>query len=354
MDRFSVEVSPWIWGPLAFVVWLAVLYSLKRVLFSAIRKHAQRTSSELDDILVAALGRPLNVLIWAGGLYVLIHVLPLGAGWDRALSVLMILSVVLAIVLFVDRLTRGLLDCYEPKTDFVRSSRNLIQGGVRALVLAIGIFIILDSLGVSITPLVASLGVGSLAVALALQDTLSNFFAGVQVLVDKPLQVGDFVRLESGEEGFVTKVGLRSTWIRMLPNNMIVVPNSKLIGGQILNYYLPEPEMSTLVQVGVHYDSDLEHVERVTIDEARKVMAGVEKGVPEFDPFIRYHTFGDSSINFTVILRTREVVGRYLIQHEFIKRLHRRYREEGIVIPFPIRTLEVNREDLEILAGRGR
>ena len=175
-------------------------------------------------------------------------------------------------------------------------------------------------------------------------------FAGVQVVIDKPIQVGHFVRLESGQEGFVTKVGLRSTWIRMLPNNMLVVPNAKLISGQIINYYLPEPEMSTRVQVGVHYDSDLEHVERVTIEVARQIMSEIENGVPEFEPFIRYHTFGDSSINFTVILRTREVVGRYLIQHEFVKRLHQRYNEEGISIPFPIRTLDVNREDLEILA----
>ncbi|MCK4548231.1 MAG: mechanosensitive ion channel, partial [Candidatus Eisenbacteria sp.] len=152
-------------------------------------------------------------------------------------------------------------------------------------------------------------------------------------------------------EGFIEKVGLRSTWIRMLPNNIVIVPNAKLISGQILNYYLPEREMSTLVQVGVHYDSDLEHVERVTIETGREVMAEIENGVPEFDPFIRYHTFDDSSINFSVILRTREVVGRYLIKHEFIKRLHKRYNEEGIVIPFPIRTLEVSQGDLGLLAG---
>lgn len=352
MERITVEgISPWIWGPLAFVVWLVALYSVKRLLFSAIRRHALRTSSKVDDILVASLSAPLAVLIWAGGWYILVHVLPLGPGWDRTLSVVMMFSVVLAIVLFVDRLTRGLLDHYEPKVDFVRSSRNLVQGGIRAAILVLGVFIILDSLGISITPLVASLGVGSLAVALALQDTLGNFFAGVQVVIDKPLQVGHFVRLESGEEGYVVKVGLRSTWIRMLPNNIVVVPNSKLVSGLILNYYLPEPEMSTLVQVGVHYNSDLEHVERVTIDVAQKVMAEVEGGVAAFEPFIRYHTFGESSINFTVILRTREVVNRYLITHEFVKKLHKRFKEEGIVIPFPIRTLDVKREDLELLAS---
>jgi small-conductance mechanosensitive channel len=311
MGKISIPyVPPWLWGPIAFAVWLVALHVLKKMLFSAIRRHAAKTASMVDDILVAALSPALGVLIWTSALYILGRVLPLSAGWDRALWILMILSVVLAALLFVDRLVRGVLDLYEPKADFVKSSRNLVQGAVRVLVLALGIFVILDSL------------------------------------------VGHFVRLESGEEGFVTKVGWRSTWIRVLPNNMVIVPNSKLVSGQILNYYLPEPEMSTLVQVGVHYNSDLEHVERVTIEVARDVMAHIENGVPEFDPFIRYNAFGESSINFSVILRTREVVGRYLIQHEFIKRLHKRYREEGIVIPFPIRTLDVRREDLEFLAAR--
>jgi len=344
------EVSPWIWGPIAFVIWVAVLHILKRVMFATIHRQAAKTKSRIDDLLVTALSAPLGVLIWGSGLYLLVHVMPLNAGWDRALTVGMMICVVAALILFVDRLTRGLLNYYEPTAEFIKSSRSLIQGGMRVVILALGIFVILDSLGVSITPLIASLGVGSLAVALALQDTLSNFFAGVQVVIDKPVQVGHFVRLESGDEGFVTKVGWRSTWIRVPPNNMVIVPNSKLVSGQILNYYLPEREMSTLVQVGVHYDSDLEHVERVVIDVAHQVMTEIENGVPEFQPFIRYHTFGDSSINFTVILRTREVVGRYLIQHEFVKRLHRRFKEEGIEIPFPIRTLDVKREDLELLA----
>ncbi|MDH5443584.1 MAG: mechanosensitive ion channel, partial [Hadesarchaea archaeon] len=102
---------------------------------------------------------------------------------------------------------------------------------------------------------------------------------------------------------------------------------------------LPEPQMACLVQVGVSYDSDLEKVERVTIDVGKKVLKKVTGGVPEFEPFIRYHTFSDFSINFTVILRVKEFVDKYLITHEFVKELHKRYRKEGITIPFPIRTI---------------
>jgi small-conductance mechanosensitive channel len=145
--------------------------------------------------------------------------------------------------------------------------------------------------------------------------------------------------LESGQEGYVTQIGWRSTRIRMLPNNILIVPNSKLVSSQITNFYLPETEMAVLVQVGVSYQSDLEKVESVTIGVAKEVLQEVNGGVKEFEPFIRYHTFSDFSINFTVILRAKEYVSKYLIIHEFIKRLHRRYQLEGIEIPFPIRTV---------------
>jgi len=127
----------------------------------------------------------------------------------------------------------------------------------------------------------------------------------------------------------------------VLPNNIVVIPNAKLADTQIINYYLPEREMSVLVDVGVSYDSDLEHVERVTIDVAKKTLADIKGGVTEFNPFIRYHTFGDFSINFTVILRVKEYVDKYQVRHEFIKRLHKRYKEEGIEIPFPITTVHL-------------
>ena len=183
-----------------------------------------------------------------------------------------------------------------------------------------------------------------MAVALALQPTLENFFSGIQIVIDKPIKVGQFIKLDSGEEGYVQRVGWRSTWVRMLPNNVVVMPNKVLVSSKILNYYYPQKEMAVLVQVGVHYDSDLKHVEKVTCEVAKEIMKEVKGGVPEFDPFIRYHTFNDFSIDFTVILRAKEFVDNYLIKHEFIKRLHQRYRKEGINIPYPIRAVNYSQE----------
>ena len=125
----------------------------------------------------------------------------------------------------------------------------------------------------------------------------------------------------------------------MLANNLIVVPNSRLAQAIVVNHHLPAEDLAVLVEVGVDYASDLAHVERVVADVGRAVMREVEGGVPAFEPFVRFHTFGESSVDFTVILRASEFTGQYLVKHEFVKRLHARFRAEGIVIPFPIRTV---------------
>ncbi len=121
---------------------------------------------------------------------------------------------------------------------------------------------------------------------------------------------------------------------------MVVVPNQKIATSIITNYALPETECSMLVAVGVSYDSDLDHVEKITVAVAKEVLRDTDGAVKDFDPFIRYNAFGESSIQFNVILRIKNVVDQHLIRHEFIKRLHMRYRDEGIKIPFPTRTIK--------------
>jgi small-conductance mechanosensitive channel len=125
---------------------------------------------------------------------------------------------------------------------------------------------------------------------------------------------------------------------------MIIVPNSKLAQSIVTNFNLPEKKMSVLVDIGVSYDSDLPKVEEVTKEVAREIMKTHPGGIPDFEPFIRYHTFGDSSINFSVILRGQEFVDQFSIKHEFIKKLQARFKEEGIEIPFPIRTVYLQKK----------
>lgn len=331
---------------LTYALWVSVLLVVKRVLFHILRNAAKYTKTNLDDLFIETANWPTNFLVYASGGLVLSKVIPVGdmeSFSQDAMSFFKAITIV-AVVLFLNKFLLAIVQEYSPKVPILRDTAGIIRVSVRLIVFGMGGLILLDSFGVSITPLIASLGVGSLAIALALQPTLENLFSGIQLVIDKPIQVGHFIKLESGEEGYVDKIGWRSTWIRMLPNNTVIMPNKNLVNAKIVNYYYPEKELAVLVQVGVHYNSDLEQVERVTIEVAKETLKEVPGGIGTFEPFIRYHTFGDFSINFSVILRAREFVDNYLIIHEFIKRLHKRYAKEGIVIPYPIRAINTDQE----------
>jgi len=338
---FGIEVSAWVVAPIVYFVWVSVLLLVKRIVFAGIKRFAAKTKTQLDDVFVSALNFPLTLLIFVSGAVVVERILPVApeAELTKYFFVGFRVTAIAAIILFFDKLLRGLIDTYADRVDVLRASRNVAQGIVRIVVIGLGLLILLDTFGVSITPLLASLGIGSLAVALALQPTLENFFSGVQIMIDRPIRVGQFIKLDSGEQGYVHKIGWRSTWIRMLPNNVVVMPNKVLLNSRVVNYYYPQQDLAVLVQAGVHYDSNLKDVERITVEVAQDVMKTVTGGVPEFTPFIRYHTFNDFSIDFTVIMRAKEFVDNYLIKHEFIKRLHERYAKEDIVIPYPIRAI---------------
>lgn len=254
---------------------------------------------------------------------------------ERVVFVLGMVSVTLTVATMASQSVEAYRAVIAPSLPVISLTRNITW----VLIAVLGFLVILNGLGLSITPMLTALGVGGLAIALALQEPLSNFFAGLFITIAGQIRVGDYVKLDSGQEGYVVDFSWRSARLRMLSNNLVVVPNAKLAQSILVNHHLPSQDLAVLVEVGVDYSSDLRHVERVVTDVGRAVMREVAGGVPDFDPFIRYHTFGDSSIGFTVILRAKEFVDQYLIKHEFIKRLHERFDEEHIVIPFPIRTL---------------
>jgi small-conductance mechanosensitive channel len=216
---------------------------------------------------------------------------------------------------------------------------DLARKVFNVVVVGLGLLFVLRVVGVDISPLLAGGAIGGLAIALALQDTLSNLFAGLYVTIDKPVSVGDFIRLESGDEGFVEEIGWRNTRIRLWANNLVVIPNSKLSQSVITNYFLPQQEMSLYVPCGVAYDSDLEKVERVTVEVAKEVMRQVEGSALDWEPVVRWKDFGDFAITFVTVLRVSDFAAQYKLRSEFIKTLHRRFQQEGIEIPFPIRTV---------------
>jgi len=323
---------------LIFVGFVAAGYILRFVLTVLISKLAQKTKA--SDVILGAIRTPIVVIFLIVGL---VTALPqtsfVPAQIERYLPTIASVAIILIATVVAARIIKGILEYYGQTRPSMKTLVPILSKVGNILVYFIALVLILNTLGINVTALVAGMGIAGIAVAFALQETLSQFFAGMYIMTDRPIRVGDYIKLESGQEGYVIDIGWRSTKIRELPNNIITVPNSKIANSIVTNYYLPQPELSVPVQVGVSYNSDLEKVERVTIDVAKEVLREVTGGVPEFEPFIRYHTFGEFSINFTVILRAREYVDRYLLVHEFIKRLHKRYREEGIEIPFPIRTI---------------
>ncbi|NIM20019.1 MAG: mechanosensitive ion channel [Candidatus Latescibacteria bacterium] len=312
---------------------------LETLIFRRLKKIASKTKWRFDDVASEAL-RGMAIFIGTLiGLRIALPYLPVSQGVTDILTKLILAFALLAVTVVAARFLRGVVSYYAGTA--IPATTSIFRSLINILVMVIGLLVICQTLGINITPVITALGIGGLAVALALQDTLANLFAGLHILAVKQINQGDYIRLESGEEGYITDIGWRNTTIRMLQNNLVVIPNTKIASSIVTNFFLPEKEMSVLVQVGVSYASDLEKVERVTIEVAKAVMTDMSGGVTEFDPFIRYHTFDDSSINFSVILRGKEFVDQYLIKHEFIKRLHKRYHEEGIEIPFPIRTVHL-------------
>lgn len=328
------------WIPL---VWLAggVAAGLlfEKIVMKKIHAIATRTRWEGDELVIRALRGVVFVLFASAGVYGAAHNTSVLKAYLQHIDKGLMVVVLFAATVAAARLSVNLVTLYSSRIGGVLASAAIFSNLTRAIVFGIGLLVILQSLGISITPILTALGVGGLAVALALQDTLANLFAGIHVIASEQVRPGDYVKLSSGEEGYVHDIAWRYTTIRSLPNNMVIIPNSKLSSALVTNYYLPDKEMAVLVNAGVSYDSDLENVEKVTREVAREIMVSVEGGVPEFNPFIRYNAFGDSSVNFTVVLCVKEFAGQHIIRHEFIKRLHRRYLQEGIEIPFPIRTV---------------
>jgi len=226
------------------------------------------------------------------------------------------------------------------------TSTTLVNNLVKLLIFILGLFLILQNLDIEITPLITALGIGGLAVALALQDTLSNLFAGISIILSRQIRPNDYLQLSGGEEGFVTDIKARNTTIRTFPTqNLVVIPNNLLASSIVTNLSLPKQSLWITVRVGVSYDCDLEMVESVAVDVAEQTLESIAGESPDDSPRVRYRGFGDSSIDFDVVIPANKFADQSLIRHEFIKRLHQRFNEEGIEIPFPIRTLVMSKTE---------
>ena len=293
--------------------------------------------SALGVLLHAVRGLP-RLWCFAIGVYWTIHTVGLVEPVERLLSYILFTILVFSITRVIVRTLERIISLRTAEAGSAAAATSLLTNLVSITIYAAGAIIILGHCGISIAPLITALGVGGMAVALGLQESLANLFAGLHLILSKQVRVGDYIRLDGDNEGRVTDITWRYTTILTSANNTVVVPNAKLSSATLTNYDMPESQIAIVIPVGVSYDSDLERVEAVTIAVASAVMERLEGEVVKA-PAVYFHTFGASSIAFNVILHARRFTALAQRKHAVIKDLTRRYREEGIDIPFPIRTV---------------
>jgi len=322
----------------------AIFYVGRGIALRVAHKWATGTATRADDIIVSSLRVPSIYWCAAIGLYLGVNLSDLPAKYLQPISTLIYIIIITSVTIALANLSGKIFKNYLQNSNLPIPTTGLAYAIVKGVILASGFLIILSVLGVSIAPLLTALGVGGLAVALALQDTLANLFAGIHILVEKSIRVGDFIKLENGQEGYVEDITWRTTRVRMLPNNMVVIPNNKLAQSVVTNYYLPEKRMSLLIPVGVSYNCDPDEIEEILVDEATKAVGEVPGLIGDPAPFVRFIPgFGDSSLDFTLICQVDEFVDQYFVQHILRKRIFRRFRTEGVEIPFPQRTVHIRR-----------
>ena len=332
-----------------FSIILALVFN--KLLFPIILRFTRWTPTDLDSRIVRATRLPLTfgIVVLAGYLALTVP-LDLGEGPQNAVDMIASLLGIILGVMAVAALISNALDWYiENAAQRIRSSFGLrllplVRRITTVVVYGFGALLVLDQLNINISPLIAGLGLGGLAVALAIQPTLANLFAGTYVMTEGVVSPGDYIQLENGIAGYVVNVGWRSTRIRTWTNNLVVVPNSKFAETIITNYQQPSPAVNIYLICGTSYDSDLYKVERVCQEVMDGVLNTNPDAVKEYGGWFGYDSFGESNINFWLFLQAKDRLASFVVQTDLIQRLHRRFREEGIVINYPVRALQFPKE----------
>lgn len=333
------EQLPW-FGPLVrSAATIAIAYLLGRLLKALVvgrlAQIAQRTPGQWDDILIRELTSRIPLWSTLLGLWVSLGYWTIADRWLRLTSGLITFVAFLSVTLALSAIATRLVAVYGSRAVPGAPISGLTQNVVRLIVVALGLLVMLNQFGIEIRPMLAALGVGGLAVALALQEPLSNLFAGLFVSMAGQVRIGDQVRLDSGIEGRIVDFNWRSTWLEIGTGNIAVVPNSKLSQAIVTNFNLPTPEVSVPVEIVIDHRSDLGQVERVAIDVARDVLREVEGAVRDFEPVLRFHTFTEAHVRGTVVLRARSMAFLPLVRHVFVTRVHTRLREDGVAFVAP-------------------
>ncbi|MEE8465369.1 MAG: mechanosensitive ion channel family protein [Dehalococcoidia bacterium] len=326
---------------------IAVAIVFLKVILPIALRITNFTPTDLDSRLVSSVRKPVTfgILVLGGYLALTIPLDLTDFAQNRVDTVAQVLAVVLWIFLVVGMLSSAVdwyLQNLAGKTEQIIDVKlfPLLRRLSVVIIYGIGMLIVLDLLGIGISPLIAAMGLGGLAVALAIQPTLANLFAGTYVMTEGVIANGDYIQLEGGLKGYVVEVGWRSTRIRDWRNNIVVVPNAKFAETIITNYQQPTPNVNVFLECGTSYDSDLYRVEEVCNEVMDEVIDTHPMAVKEYGKYFAFDKFGDSNVNFWLFIQAIDRWGSFVVQSELIKLLHKRFKEEGIAINYPMRTLQ--------------
>ena len=334
------DSTKWIIPVMVLVMIVIAGYIAKRLVFRALRRWAVNTKTHADDIVIHAFSGPFMIWVLILGIFAATQLSELRDSAATKISRTLLILWISSLTIVASRLAGNLIKYYGNRMQGALPMTSLTQNLARMAIFTIGFLIVLNQLGLSIAPILTALGVGGLAVALALQDTLSNLFAGFYVSLAGHIRPGDYVKLDTGGEGYVADITWRSTTVKTPANNLIVVPNAKLAQAIVTNYHLPEKNMISHLPISVSYDSDPERVEQILLEEAQAVSRERPDLVTPRQPVVRLLPgFGDSSLDFTLYYEVPDFEQQPPAQHELRRRILKRFRDGGIEIPFPIRTV---------------
>ena len=333
---FGAAQNEYVRAILMLVLTLAVAQLVYYLLKTVILGVTKRTKTPIDDLVVQVISMPIYYTIIFVGIYLTLKSLSFITLYNGLLDKIFFVLVILLVAIILARITDVFVDNWLRVKN--KKTPKLINKIVNFGIYLITFLMILQFFEVEITPLLATLGLGALALGLALQPTLANFFAGIRIISDKPVQVGDYIELDN-LKGYVEDVGFHTTRIKTLPGNIVIIPNSKLADSIIVNNSLPHDDLGVIIKCGVSYKSNLKKVEKATLDVAKQIQKNLAGAVRDFEPFMRFEEFGESNINFFVVLRATDYKSKYTVVHEFIKNLKTRYDKDKIEISWPVRKI---------------
>jgi len=315
--------------------------SLSFVLARLLARAARRAAPAIDHRLIRALKRPVTYGLFLNGAYVAVHRGPVRGPWIDRLDDVLFAASVLLVSLALARAWGILLGWHASKPgpgaddSLARRFGPLLSKVGNVVIALLAVTVALQHFGVNVQSLTVSLGVGSLAVGLAAQDTLGNLVAGFVLLLDRPFKIGDRIQLSTGELGDVVEIGMRATRIQTLDDTVLVIPNSVLTKEKVVNQSRPTRSLTTRLEVGVAYGSDLAAARRIL----REAALGSERVDRDREPLVFVTRFADFAVNLLLIFWVKDYTEQALARSEVHEQVYRRLGQAGVEIPFPVRRI---------------